>query len=275
MAEKLLYNTLSSKLINNYFNIMRTIFSTFLVLFFSLNLFSQEKEAGLFVGATAFQGDLIEGSFDFNELNIGVGAFYRFYTSPKFSFRLGVNAGIFTGDDANHTGQRQERGMSFESSIIDASAIAEWNILGINIYGEGDYNQNRLSPYLLLGIGGAFYDVSVTTSRVDLAPLDANNEYPAFSLVIPMGLGVKYATPRVTLGIEGSIRAGLSDYLDGVSKSGEPDNNDWYGFYGINAAYRIGEIYTSSKPKAVDEFEATEEEDDYEYDEYDDDGGKE
>lgn len=232
---------------------------TMMLFAISLSSYAQEKEVGVLVGMTAFQGDVVESNFDASQLNIGFGAFYRYYTSPKFSFRFGVTAGTFTGDDANNP-SLSSRGFSFESMIVDATAIAEWNILGINIYGDQAYDQNRFSPYLLGGIGVAMYDPTVTTTETPLFAGDLEHEYPGFTMVVPLGLGVKYATDRITIGIEGAIRAGLTDFLDGVSWSGNSDNNDWYGFYGINAAYRIGATSSksSSAPKEVEQFEGSE-----------------
>ena len=235
---------------------MKTFIILFTSLLLSFSLFAQEKEFGVFVGATAFQGDVVEKTVDFKELNLGFGAFYRHYSSSKFSFRIGVSAGSFSGDDANSTESFQvARGYSFKSTIVDLTAIAEWNILGINIYGPTSYDQSNFSPYLLFGIGGSMYNPTVTTTNTELKPLDLGKEYPAFSMVVPLGLGLKYATAQVTVGIEASVRAGLTDYLDGISKSGNADNNDWYGFYGINAAYRLGSVPTPPSVKPMDDRE--------------------
>lgn len=244
---------------------MKILFTLLLGLSLSLSTFAQEHEVGAFVGATAFQGDLVDNLFDFNELSVGYGAFYRFYTSSDFSFRIGVTAGSFTADDANSSDpNRVQRGFSVTSNIVDATVIAEWNILGINIYGPSAYKKNRFSPYFLLGVGASMYNPEVKTTNTELRPLDAGKEYADFSMVIPMGLGLKYATDKITIGLEGALRAGLTDYLDGISKSGNPDDNDWYGFYGINAAYRFGGVSSSTSndsPKTMDDFENSSSED--------------
>lgn len=225
---------------------------TFILLLTSINLKAQYHEVGVFGGATLFSGDVIENVVDFNEINIGFGAFYKHYTSPKFSFKVGVHAGKFTGDDANSS-RLSRRGLSFESDVIDLNVTAEWNILGLNVYGPTAKVQNRFSPFLLLGAGAAYFKPEVTNNNPDNAinPYDASIEYPKISMVVPMGLGLKYMTNSLTFTLEGTVRAGLTDLIDGISKSGDPTDNDWYGMYGVSIAYRIGEKRSSSAPKEV------------------------
>lgn len=220
---------------------MRIIITTVLLLIAIIG-FAQDREVGVFGGITTFSGDLTDGMVDFKSINIGYGAYYRFYTSPKFSFKAAIQGGTFTGDDANSSTTRVNRGYSFKSSIYDASVTTEWNILGINISGSSAVNQSNFSPYLLFGIGAAFVDATPTANNADvpLSLYDSSQEYPRFTMVVPMGIGFKYTTEMLSIGIEGSIRAGLSDFLDGISRSADPLDNDWYGMYGITVGYRLG-----------------------------------
>jgi len=220
---------------------MRIITTTVLLLIAIIG-FAQDREVGVFGGVTTFSGDVTDGMVDFNSINIGYGVYYRFYLSPEFSFKAAIQGGTFTGDDANSSTSRANRGYSFKSSIYDASFIAEWNPLGINIYGANAVNQSKFSPYLLFGIGAAFVDADPVANNADvpLSMYDVNQEYPRFTMVVPMGIGFKYTTEILSIGIEGSIRAGLSDFLDGISRSANPLDNDWYGMYGVTVGYRLG-----------------------------------
>lgn len=232
---------------------------TIILLFSSLTLKAQYHEAGVFGGASLFSGDVIENVVDFNEISLGFGAFYKHYTSPKFSFKVGVHAGRFTGDDANSS-SLSSRGLSFQTDVLDLNVTAEWNIFGLNIYGPTAKVQNRFSPFFLLGAGASYFKPEVSVSNPDkpLNPYDATIEYPKISMVVPMGMGLKYMTNSLTFTVEGTLRAGLTDLIDGISKSGDPSDNDWYGMYGVSIAYRIGERRSSSAPKEIMEETETE-----------------
>ena len=108
------------------------IITTTILLFIAIIGFAQDREVGVFGGVTTFSGDLTEGIVDFSSINIGYGAYYRFYISPQFSFKAAIQGGTFTGDDANSS-TRANRGYSFKSSIYDASITAEWNLSLIHI----------------------------------------------------------------------------------------------------------------------------------------------
>ena len=60
-------------------------------------------------------------------------------------------------------------------------------------------------------------------------------------LPIPFGLGVKAdINHQWMVGLEWGMRPVFSDMLDGVSQSGNPDQNDWYGMGGMNLSFRFG-----------------------------------
>ncbi len=223
----------------NFYTVLIIVLCTFNV------LKAQQHEVGGSVGLTLFHGDLIENTVDFKEINLGGELFYRFYSSHKFSFKLALNTGSYSGTDANSS-ELVHRGLSFNSTISGIYFSGEWNILGINIYGEKAYNQNRISPFLSIGVGASMANPEVTTEATGLDPYDLAQEYPFVSLNVPFGIGVKYATDKITFSLEGRVVAGLTDLLDGVSETGNPDKNDWHSYIGIGAAYRIGGSRSSS-----------------------------
>ena len=67
----------------------------------------------------------------------------------------------------------------------------------------------------------------------------------AFTMNVPMGLGVKYKlSARLNLGLEFTMRMSLSDKLDGLKdlngiNSGFAKNKDWYSFTMISITYEF------------------------------------
>ncbi len=219
---------------------------------FAFNLQAQEFEVGLKAGASLFHGDAIENVFDFSEISYGAGLFARYHFDHNFAFKASLNYQNATGDDANNSTSLKNRGLSHNSNLIDFTITAEWNFLGVDIYTAESRIKSRFTPYALLGVGGVFYDATVLaeSDSPGLDPLDAVAKNPNFSMVVPMGLGVRYSMDRLVIGLEGTLNAGLNDYLDGISRSGDHDDNDWYTFVGVTVAYRIG---AQPKARSMDE----------------------
>lgn len=219
---------------------------------FAFSLQAQEFEVGVRAGASLFHGDAIENTFDFNEVSYGVGLFARYHFDHNFAFKAGLGFANATGDDANNSTSLANRGLSHESQLIDLTISAEWNFLGVDIYSAESRINSRFTPYAHLGVGVVSYnpEVIVAQDSPGLDPLDAVQEYPQFSMVIPMGLGVRYSMDRLVVGLEATLNAGLNDYLDGISRSGDHDDNDWYSFVGVTVAYRIG---AQPKSRMIDE----------------------
>ena len=204
--------------------------------------YSQEFEVGVNGGVNLFHGDLVADFVDFESIGYGGGLFGRYHFDPRFNVRASANIGFYESSDLN-TPNRVARGISSETTLIDFTIGAEWNLLGVSIYQNQKRFNAKFTPYLMLGVGGSFADATVTLASEarPLDPLDANRDNPNFSMVVPMGVGVRYNLKRLVIGIEGTLTAGLNDYLDGVSKSANSLDNDWYTSIGVTIAYRIGE----------------------------------
>ena len=207
---------------------------------------AQEIEVGLKGGVNLFHGDLVPSVVDVESLGFGGGLFARYHFSPKFDLRASANYGQYEGSDLNFE-ERANRGFSFESTLIDFTVGAEWNLLGVNIYENQKRFTSSFTPYLHFGVGANLANATISTTAEgrSLDPLDLAREYPSFSMVVPMGLGIRYSLDRIVIGIEGTLTAGLNDYLDGISRSANQSDNDWYTSVGITVAYRIGESASS------------------------------
>ena len=73
----------------------------------------------------------------------------------------------------------------------------------------------------------------------------ATGDGDAFTMNIPMGIGVKYKLgERLNIGLEFTMRKAFSDKLDGLKDlngitSGFAKNTDWYSFTMISITYEF------------------------------------
>lgn len=227
---------------------------TLLVILISCTLiFSQrfEMEAGLFLGGANYAGDLVQPDlFTAKETKPALGLFLRYPINPQWGLRANITNTKISGDDQNYFDPqwRQERAFNFKSSLTELALLLEWNPLEKRAFAPNSSYNRRVSPYLFAGIGGVIYDPQVDFSENQLDQLAAQIEIDQSSnntnaqFTIPMGLGVKAnLSDRMVLGLEGGIRPGFTDYLDGVSQAGNPADKDWYGFAGATISFRIVE----------------------------------
>ena len=211
--------------------------------FFSTTLFSQTKglSVGATIGAANYQGDLVDAPlFYLSETSFGAGIYGRYQFNDKFAARLQYSYGKLSGDDANHSNtELNNRGFSFTSTISEVAIMAE--ILPFSSDGSS------INPYIFAGAGMNFFDatpisdgkaagatLALFTDDLDALP---NNES---SFGIPIGVGIRFGlTDKIRLGAEIGFHATFSDYLDGISLSGNPDQNDWWSMGGLNIEYAI------------------------------------
>jgi len=230
---------------------MRRPFLTFCYLLLGLSLSGQSNnEVGIFIGASNYAGDLV-ASFTphFNENGLGAGIFGRTSLSRQFNVRGNLRYGTLSGNDYNYE-ERMGRGFEFESHLAEVSAVAEWEPLGKKRFyadARGDIGMRFLvSPYVFTGLGMTFVKYEVDFSRYEGEALDemiAKDESVGATnttFALPVGLGVKFDMARhFTLGLEFTANYPFSDYIDGVSMSGNEEHADWYFFGGATIAYRF------------------------------------
>jgi hypothetical protein len=218
----------------------------------SSQVINRRLEAGLNVSAFIYQGDLTPkrvGSY--RTLRPGFGLFAATLLSPYLSLRAGVNIGWLNGNDAKYSSPayRQQRNFAFNSTIIELSAVAVYNIIGSN----GDRSQ-RLTPYVFGGIGFNFLNTSVDYSRFN-AEYFSNETRVAEGLaadiahgpvrrmpVIPLGVGLRYPiNSSLSIALETNYRLFFTDYLDGFSKSAGPEYKDHYYSHNVSIIYSFGD----------------------------------
>ncbi|MCB0627352.1 MAG: outer membrane beta-barrel protein [Saprospiraceae bacterium] len=204
----------------------RTLFLLPLIVF-SWSLRAQYFEVGGQIGLSNYVGDLSYNSsaLYLGESHFAAGVFGRFNINQFMAVKLGLNYGSITGRDENATDAFiRERNLSFKSSLVEVGLTGEFNIPGFM-----PYNLARpLSAYLFGGIGYTFFNPKAFYQGrwYDLQPLGTEGQglpgfeapYQKSTLVIPFGLGVKYAlTDQLNIGLEIGARRAFTDYLDDVS----------------------------------------------------------
>ncbi|MBC3756925.1 hypothetical protein H7U19_00820 [Hyunsoonleella sp. SJ7] len=205
--------------------------------------FSQINEIGVFLGGSNFIGDV--GATDYISPNqFAIGGIYKWNRSKRHSYRVSLIFSELEGIDAESDDpRRQQRGLSFNTSVMEVSAGMEFTFMDFNLH-EG---RPVATPYLYTGISIAkhdnnYYNAGVLTSE--------NSESWAYG--IPMVLGFKMRfIENFILGLEVGARYTFTDEIDGSVPDGEfrraqfsignINNNDWYMFSGITLTYTFGE----------------------------------
>ncbi len=188
---------------------------------------AQHFELGGLLGISNYQGDLSNNSsaLYFKETHPAAGAFGAYNMNDWLALKLAFSYATISGKDANSSNEAvRRRHLSFRSPIYELGLTLE-----INLPGFDPYNLNKpFSAYLFAGVGYTWFKPKAlyAGSWVALQPLGTEgqglpgypNPYRLSTLVIPMGVGVKYAlTDKLSLGFEVGARRAFTDYLDDVS----------------------------------------------------------
>lgn len=197
-------------------------FTFFLFLLFSLQFSSaQNHQAGVFLGASNYVGDLVPGVVQLNETHAAVGAYGQIGLHPYLSFRASLMYGKISGSDANNKDiQLQARNLSFQSSILEGSFQLIGHLLG---------GKRAFDPFVFVGIAGFRFnpEANYEGEWIELQPLGTEGQgtvfggerkYNRVQLSIPMGGGFQIHTKNsLVWGIEMGYRKTFTDYLDDVS----------------------------------------------------------
>lgn len=197
--------------------------------------------ASVGTGTSSYFGELSNDS-DYIDAKLNLNFGLQYFISERISVRSEITWFQLSGDDAEADTQgRVNRNLSFVSNNY------ELNIQGIiNLFPKGQrfYQRKPINAYAFVGLGLVNYNprgevpnieyngslLAEAGDKVALRPLQTEGvKYGSFSLVIPMGLGVKLkAGPFFNIALEGGFRKTFTDYLDDVStvyadRSGESE----------------------------------------------------
>jgi len=202
-------------------------------------------ELGLMLGFANHSGDIAQQDIELSQSRPAFGAFARYHVSESFILKGQFNAGRIYGDD-KHSDDRGPRQFRVKGPLFELSAVLEYAPLNFGFESTSG-SQFYFFPYLFAGLGGAYvrpkveyYGPPEGVTTYIKTPFPEEEKAQRTLLCTPIGGGLRVnINRRVTLGIEGGWRPVYSDLLDGVSKNGNPEANDWYYFGGVTASYYI------------------------------------
>jgi outer membrane protein OmpA-like peptidoglycan-associated protein len=210
-----------------------------------LSLCQEKWEGGIFLGYSNYMGDMVEPTFTLKGANPAFGILIRNHLTDRLGLRMNLLYGKIEGNDENYE-RNKARGAMFESSLVELSLVGEYEFLGHRRWGEGGSFQKTFSPYIFAGPGISFNDpdLSINDSSKPSSGLepDIDADFSKSHFAMPLGLGFHFDLSRkVNLGIEWGMRLTFSDYIDGLSLAGDPDDNDVTAFGGLVIGFRFGD----------------------------------
>lgn len=188
--------------------------------FFKLSAFSQYWEAGGFIGASNYNGDLARRVV-LSETNVSAGVLGKYNFSEYFSWKFGINYAKVSGGDYNFKEYRN-RNLSFFSHLWELDNRIEFNFIR---FGTGVLSK-RSTPFFFAGVNAFYFNpkTNYNGTIVQLQPLgtegqnlEGNKRYKQVGIAIPIGMGYKYSfSPNWVLGGEIGVRKTFTDHLDDV-----------------------------------------------------------
>lgn len=179
---------------------------------------AQYNELGVLGGWSSYKGELADHLMK-NEMNhLAGGIFFRHNWDRHWSWKLAVNYGRISGDDAlSDDAFNRDRNLSFYSNILDISPMVEFNFFP---YETGNFYY-PFTPYLFTGISIFHFNpkAQLGDDVYELQPLTTEGQrpYKRLNVAIPIGGGLKFSIGRLGIGIEVGARRSYCDYLDDVS----------------------------------------------------------
>ncbi len=208
-------------------------------------------EIGAGVGGALYFGDLTPSKRDyFNEITPYGGTSARYYLGQNFSVRGNLCIAKLAADDSKYDDPtwKKHRNFSFTTVLGEASLMLEYDLLRTNREETG----SRWGVYAFAGLGLAYTNPHRNFGQIDAAYFgntdravsglseDRDSDPSHIALVAPLGLGASYnVSRRLALFVEGSVRHGFDDKIDGFSKSVSSSKNDAYSFFSLGLNLRI------------------------------------
>ena len=229
----------------------RVFLLTFFLFTQGLTLSAQPKwEVNLSAGASNYLGDLVEPPFPYlNTFAPAFGAGIAFVPSPSVAFELNLLNARLKGDDHNIGEENfMRRSLRFESSLWELNLTTRLEPLSAYRYYEYGKFKGTMLPYFFIGGGVATFDARVEYRPetkayfMELIEADKALSEKKMTYTLPFGAGLRIdLNKRHALDIRAGIRPTFTDYLDGISLSGNPESNDWYVVGSLRFVSRLGD----------------------------------
>lgn len=213
-----------------------------LVLGGCLQLKAQKEPAywlKVYGGFATYQGDMNEqGLTLFRTEDLSFGAALAFQPNPYWQLLLDASSGKISYADSLNTASDYllNRKFHFSTSYTDLSLKAAY-------YPLPDY---QLQPYISTGLGlsfiqpDAFLLANEHPELFERVKQDLEASIPDNTWFIPLEVGLNIPLQeRISLSLLWQHKITFTDYLDGVSKSGDAANNDHYGALALGVNFRF------------------------------------
>jgi hypothetical protein len=219
---------------------MRFILLTLFICYYSQTFSQQKIEGSLLFGGAYYGGDLKENGVTLDYTYPCYGAALRYNINSSFAGKFQFTKGTIAGDDASTP--NKDRGLYFKSDFLIVSLAAEvlpWRKNRFNNLGEF---QKSFSPYFSAGVAMIqSADEVKTRNTTETQTLPEEGDKDVF-IGFPFGAGIRWDLhQQYSIGLEGIWYATFSDYLDGISKYGNPGKKDWLMSATIYFSYFFGQ----------------------------------
>lgn len=240
---------------------MRTV-TVILLLLLSQYVSGQRLEVSGVIGYASYQGDVNESpvfSLQAAHASFGLRVSYLLNQNMSVSYNI-VNGGL-SGDDMNFPNRRDwVPNLSFDAIFSEHTMMFTYypfnrskGILSSfkvkeKIYRTGCPSvkikyKKKFSPFAFVGTGLGFFSSNVRGLPPEAREL-VPGTYANTHIVFPFGGGIRMElTYKLGISAEFGMRYTLTDYLDGISDSRNPNFKDWYGTGGIRLSYKFHSIF--------------------------------
>jgi hypothetical protein len=190
-------------------------------------------EIGILTGVSSYQGDLIKNRFDASMVSPTFSAMMRYHATRKMAITFGFTGGTVIGGIGINAAIA--KGFTMKANYTEIQGRAEWYPLGKAVKKEEKSGISFPMPYVFAGASYGVSNPEVFLNRELQKPEGgATNGF----LAIPLGIGFRLKMPdEFCIGSEIGLRMTNTDYLDGVSKRGNPNNRDTYVVAGVYVMY--------------------------------------
>lgn len=222
---------------------------------YSFSQNSNPLKFNVFSGSMIYIGDLtpyVYGNWHNKKPSFGIAVSKDI--NNYFTLRGEISKGNLNADEAVYRtiDWRKERAFSFTSNVIELNAQMLFTVAGT----KNEAYQSKFKSYFGMGVGVAFLNTTTDYSKINTSyfslqsplmqglPVDAVASKPNTILIFPATFGVNYSlNQQISLYTEVSYNLTMTDNIDGVKFSGNPNKTDNYYQAKIGLQFNFGKNY--------------------------------